>query len=70
MCGPRGLPGESDHSFLTMAIATLTDVSVKAGASDPGGYYGLAAAFLDVDDNGWVDLVVANDSTPNYLCRN
>jgi len=30
----------------------------------------LAAAFLDVDLDGWVDPVVANDSTPNYLCRN
>jgi hypothetical protein len=43
---------------------------VKAGVSDPSGYYGLASAFVDVDDDGWVDLVVANDSTPNYLYRN
>jgi hypothetical protein len=38
MCGPRGLPGESDHSFITMAIATFTGVRLKAGASDPSGY--------------------------------
>jgi len=38
MCGPRGLPGESDHLFLTMAIATFTGVSLKAGVSDPSGY--------------------------------
>jgi len=30
--------------------------------SDPSGYYGLAAVFVDVDDDGWVDLAVANDS--------
>ncbi|MGB6598777.1 MAG: CRTAC1 family protein [Candidatus Acidiferrum sp.] len=70
MCGPRGLPGESDHLFHNNGDGTFTDVSVKAGVSDPSGYYGLASAFVDVDDDGWVDLVVANDSTPNYLYRN
>jgi hypothetical protein len=49
---------------------TFTDVSVKAGVSDPYGAYGLQAVFVDVDDDGWVDLVVANDSVPNFLYRN
>lgn len=70
MCGPRGLPGEGDHLFHNNGDGTFTDVSVKAGVSDPSGYYGLASAFVDVDDDGWVDLVVANDSTPNYLYHN
>jgi hypothetical protein len=70
MCGPRGLPGERDHLFHNNGDGTFTDVSVKAGVSDPSGYYGLAAVFVDVDDDGWVDLAVANDSTPNYLYRN
>lgn len=70
MCGPRGLPGESDHLFHNNGDGTFTDVSVKAGVSDPNRYYGLASAFVDVDDDGWVDLLVANDSTPNYLYRN
>lgn len=70
MCGPRGLPGEEDHLFHNNGDGTFTDVSVKAGVSDPSGYYGLASAFVDVDDDGWIDLVVANDSTPNYLYRN
>jgi hypothetical protein len=70
MCGPRGLPGESDHLFHNNGDGTFTDVSVKAGVSDPKGYYGLAAVFVDVDDDGWVDLAVANDSVPNYLYRN
>jgi hypothetical protein len=26
--------------------------------------------FVDVDDDGWVDLLVANDSVPKYLYRN
>src|SRR5437660_2808112 len=70
MCGPRGLPGEPDHLFRNNGDGTFTDVSVKAGVSDPSGHYGLAAVFVDVDDDGWVDLAVANDSVPNYLYRN
>jgi len=70
MCGPRGLKGEGDHLFHNNGDGTFTDVSVKAGVSDPRGYYGLASVFVDVDDDGWVDLLVANDSVPKYLYRN
>ena len=35
MCGPRGLPGEPDHLFHNNGDGTFTDVSVKAGVSDP-----------------------------------
>jgi enediyne biosynthesis protein E4 len=70
MCGPRGLPGEGDHLFHNNGNGTFTDVSVKAGVSDPRGYYGLASVFVDVDDDGWIDLLVANDSVPKYLYRN
>jgi hypothetical protein len=69
-CGPRGLPGESDHLFHNNGDGTFTDVSPKAGVSDPNGYYGLASVFVDLDDDGWLDLVVANDSVPSYLYRN
>jgi enediyne biosynthesis protein E4 len=64
------LPGEEDHLFHNHGDGTFTDVSEKAGVSDQSGYYGLAAVFVDVDDDGWVDLAVANDSTPNYLYHN
>jgi enediyne biosynthesis protein E4 len=70
MCGPRGLPGESDHLFHNNGDGTFTDVSVKAGVSDSKGYYGFASVFVDVDNDGWLDLAVANDSTPKYLYRN
>ena len=70
MCGPRGLPGEADHLFHNNGDGTFTDVSVQAGVSNPSGYYGLVSVFLDVDDDGWLDLLVANDSVPNYLYRN
>ncbi|HUL15782.1 MAG TPA: CRTAC1 family protein, partial [Terriglobales bacterium] len=70
MCGPRGLPGESDHLFHNNGDGTFTDVSVKAGVSDPRGYYGFSSVFVDVDDDGWLDLAVANDSEPNFLYHN
>ena len=70
MCGPRGLPGEPDHLFHNNRDGTFTDVSVKAGVADLRGYYGLSSVFVDVDDDGWVDLAVANDSVPKYLYRN
>jgi hypothetical protein len=69
-CGPRGLPGERDFLFHNNGDGTFTEVAVKAGVSDPNGYYGFAAAWVDMDDDGWPDLVVANDSTPRYLYRN
>jgi hypothetical protein len=70
MCGPRGLPGEADHLFHNNRDGTFTDVSQQAGVNDPHGYYGLASLFIDVDGDGRPDLLVANDSTPNYLYRN
>jgi len=70
MCGPRGLAGEPDHLFHNNGDGTFTDVSVKAGVADARGYYGLSSVFVDVDDDGWLDLVVANDSVPKYLYRN
>jgi hypothetical protein len=70
MCGPRGLPGEPDHLFHNNGDGTFTDVSVKAGVSDPGKYYGFTTIFADVNNDGKVDLLVANDSSPNYLYIN
>jgi len=70
MCGPRGLKGEPDHLFHNNGDGTFTDVSVKAGVSDPNSYYGLTAVFADLNNDGRVDLAVANDSTPNYLYLN
>jgi enediyne biosynthesis protein E4 len=70
MCGPRGLKGEHDHLFHNNGDGTFTDVSKKLGVDDPIGYYGLGALFADVNGDGKPDLLVANDSTPNYLYMN
>ena len=70
MCGPRGLRGEVDHLFHNNGDGTFADVSERAGVGDPDRYYGLGALFADVNNDGKVDLIVANDSTPNYLYIN
>ena len=71
MCGPGGLKGEPDHLFHNNGDGTFTDVSVKAGVADQKStYFGLASLFIDINNDGRVDLVVADDSTPNYLYLN
>ena len=70
MCGPRGLKGEQDHLFHNNGDGTFTDVSKKLGVDDPSGYYGLGALFVDVNGDGKPDLLVANDTSPNYLYMN
>jgi len=69
-CGPRGLPGEGDVLLRNDGRWTFADVTAAAGVSDPKGYFGLGVAWLDFDDDGWLDLFVANDSTPNFLYVN
>jgi hypothetical protein len=70
MCGPRGLPGEHNHLFHNNGDGTFTEVSQKAGVANEKGYYGFGTVFADVNDDGKLDLVVANDSVPNYLFLN
>ena len=69
-CGPRGLPGAGDVLYRNNGDGTFTDVSKAAGVEDAGGLYGLGVMWTDLDDDGWVDLFVANDATPNYAYRN
>ena len=69
-CGPRGLKGEHDHLFHNNGDGTFLDVSERAGVSDKPGYFGLVSLFVDLDDDGRPDLLVGNDSTPNYFYRN
>ena len=69
-CGPRGLKGEPDHLFHNNGDGTFTDVTVKAGVEDKDRYYGFTAIFVDMNGNGKPDLVVGNDSEPNYLYIN
>ncbi|HYO62762.1 MAG TPA: CRTAC1 family protein [Pyrinomonadaceae bacterium] len=69
-CGPRGLPGDGDSLYRNNGDGTFTDVTKRAGVSDPNGYYGMGVIASDFDEDGLTDIFVANDSTPNFLYKN
>ena len=68
-CGPRPLPGDADALYHNAGNGRFVDVSVAAGIVDPG-YYGFGVLFTDLDDDGWPEIFVANDSVPNLFFRN
>ena len=70
MCGPRGLTGDGDTLYRQKADGTFEDVSLKAGVTDAEKYYGFSSAFVHVNDDKLLDLIVINDSTPNQLYIN
>jgi enediyne biosynthesis protein E4 len=70
MCGPRGLPGAKDSLFHQKTDGTFEDVSEKTGVNDEPKYYGFSSVFIDVNDDGNLDLLVVNDSTPKQLYIN
>ena len=71
-CGPNGLPGARDLYFRNEGPESgwaFTEAGAEAGLQEYE-YYGLAAVAGDYDDDGDLDIYVANDSTPNVLYRN
>ena len=66
-CGPRGLQGAPDFLFQNNGDGTFTDVTQKAGVEDRHLHYGFSVAWVDLDNDGRLDLVVANDSRPNLV---
>jgi hypothetical protein len=69
-CGPPGLPGGRNVLYRNRGGGTFEDASDASGVSRARGTYGLGVATLDFDDDGWVDVYVANDSNPSALYRN
>jgi len=69
-CGPWGLQGESDLLYHNRGDGTFEEVSVRAGVHDSEGRFGLGVVWGDYDNDGWPDLLVANDAGSNYLYRN
>ncbi len=69
-CGPLGLKGESDILYRNNGDGTFTDVTEKAGVRDKGLYHGFSVLFDDFNQDGKIDIFVANDSDPNYLYLN
>ena len=70
MCGPRGLPGDTNVLFHNNGDGTFTDVSEKAGILKPGPRYSITAVSYDFDNDGWPDIYIAVDSQPSILFHN
>ena len=68
-CGPKRLTGDLDVLYRNNGDGTFSDATARAGVKDPG-YYGFGVVFTDLNDDGWPDIYVANDSVPNLLFRN
>jgi hypothetical protein len=70
MVGPAGLPGEADLFFENRGDGTFVEATEAHGLGDPARAYGFGVVATDYDGDGWIDLLVANDSNPNFLYRN
>jgi hypothetical protein len=68
-CHPNVYNGVPDILYRNKGDGTFTDVSRPAGIYRPDGK-GLGVVFGDYDGYGWIDIYVANDSTPNFLFHN
>jgi hypothetical protein len=69
-CGPRGLKGSPDALYHNNGNGTFTEVSKAAGVDDAQKFFGLTAVWCDFNNDGRLDLFVANDGEPSYLYRN
>jgi hypothetical protein len=68
--GPRGLPLPSHTLYRNNGDGTFSDVSRASGIDSVKTSYGLTAVALDIDEDGWPDILVACDSTPSLLFMN
>jgi hypothetical protein len=69
-CGPRGLKGFPDTLYHNNGDGTFSEVAKQAGVDDSNRFFGLGVVWSDFDNDGKLDLFVANDGEPNYLYHN
>ncbi|MEE8459165.1 MAG: CRTAC1 family protein [Phycisphaerales bacterium] len=68
-CSPEVFPGISDVLYRNDGGSHFTDASVSSGIATAR-YAGLGVVCADLDDDGWIDIYVANDGDPNNLWSN
>ena len=68
-CGPNEYHGIADVLYRNNGDGTFTDITKSAGVYEPT-TRGLGVVFTDVNGDGWVDIYVANDMSPNTLFIN
>jgi hypothetical protein len=69
-CGPIGLKGGQGVLYHNNGDGTFTDVTNRAGLGPGKIAHGFTAVFDDFNQDGKIDLFVANDSDPNFLFLN
>jgi hypothetical protein len=69
-CGPPGLEGGKNLLYHNNGDGTFRDVSEKAGMWGTLGTYALSCGVADLDQDGWPDIYVANDSTSATFYQN
>jgi len=68
-CTPQSYKGQSATLYHNRGNGTFENVTQRAGLNDPTSK-SLGIALLDYDDDGWLDIFVANDTEPNKLYHN
>ena len=68
-CTPRVFRAPGNRLFHNKGDGTFEDVTVKAGVDKEFGH-GLGVVSADLNDDGWIDIYVANDGDPNQLWIN
>ncbi len=68
-CGPNEYQGIADVLYQNNADGTFTDITEAAGVHQST-TRGLGVVFTDVNNDGWIDIYVANDMNPNTLFIN
>jgi hypothetical protein len=68
--GVAGLQGSKNILYHNNGDGSFTDVSKSAGILKPEPSYGFTPCVTDYDNDGWLDIYVANDSTPSLLFKN
>jgi enediyne biosynthesis protein E4 len=68
-CTPRVFRAPGNRLFHNRRDGTFEDATVAAGIDKEFGH-GLGVVAADFDDDGWIDLYVANDGDPNQLWMN
>lgn len=73
-CGPNLYPTEPCRLYRQQKDGTFADVSRAAGIWGSAGHAlrskAMGVVATDFDQDGWTDLLVANDTEPNFLFRN
>jgi enediyne biosynthesis protein E4 len=68
-CNPNNYRGQKTKLYHNNHDGTFTDVSDKSGVGLPESK-GMGVVLADLNNDGWMDIAIANDTWPNFLFQN